>query len=92
MFFATIHRGNREEYKSFLQDVLKCHTRTREKDRWPTITITPTDEMYKEIRKDAGEFRHISEDFIPLFQGLTLRTFQELHIKKPLRGLVSTPA
>lgn len=85
MFFATIHRGNRREYKDFLRNVLECHSRTT---KWPMVTIKPTNDMFKEIQKTPGEFWIISEDFRHLSRELSLKTFQETHEKKPLDRLV----
>ncbi|KAI0523879.1 hypothetical protein F5B22DRAFT_421947 [Xylaria bambusicola] len=83
IFFATMHRGTRQEYAVFLQDVLKCHSQIK-RDRWPVVVRSPSKGMYEEIKKTPEVFEPFSKDFIPLFHKLSLETFQELHIKKPL--------
>ncbi|KAI1173093.1 hypothetical protein F4777DRAFT_467614 [Nemania sp. FL0916] len=87
IFFATIHSGDRQQYTSFLHDVLECHSQTvriggRELRR------NPSKSMYKEIQDTPEVFELISKDFRPLFRKLGLQSFHETRETKLLRRVV----
>ncbi|KAI1172684.1 hypothetical protein F4777DRAFT_491585 [Nemania sp. FL0916] len=85
IFFATPNQGDRDEFRTFLSNVLKCNG--PKITMWRVKLVPPSNGMLEEIRKDAGLFTVISKDFIQLSDNLTLHAFLEEH-KVELLGKV----